>query len=179
MHCEEEMIRDNAAEETVEAAQEATQETVEETAAEPTREQQLEAELAATEDRYLRVLAEYQNFRNRNQKERENMYLDNVASTVAGFLPVIDTLERGMAQEQNEVFKKSLEMIIKQYNECLDRFGVKAFGERGDQFDPNFHNAVMMTEDEELESNQIADVLLKGYALGERVVRHAMVRVVG
>ena len=176
MHCEEEMIRDNAAEETVEAAQE--QETAE-AAAEPTREQQLEAELAATEDRYLRVLAEYQNFRNRNQKERENMYLDNVASTVAGFLPVIDTLERGMAQEQNEVFKKSLEMIIKQYNECLDRFGIKAFGERGDQFDPNFHNAVMMTEDEELETNQIADVLLKGYALGERVVRHAMVRVVG
>ena len=176
MHCEEEMIRDNAAEETVEAAQE--QETVE-AVAEPTREQQLEAELAEKEDRYLRVLAEYQNFRNRNQKERENMYLDNVASTVAGFLPVIDTLERGVAQEQNEDFKKSLEMIIKQYNECLDRFGVKAFGERGDQFDPNLHNAVMMTEDEELESGQIADVLLKGYALGERVVRHAMVRVVG
>lgn len=175
MHCEEEMIRDTAAEETVEAAQAAA----EETAAEPTREQQLETELAAMEDRYLRVLAEYQNFRNRNQKEREAMYLDNVASTITGFLPVIDTLERGMAQEQNEDFKKSLEMIIKQYNECLDRFGVKAFGARGDQFDPNFHNAVMMTEDEELESGQIADVLLKGYALGERVVRHAMVRVVG
>ena len=173
MHCEEEKIRDTAAEETVEAAQEAA----EETAAEPTREQQLETELAAMEDRYLRVLAEYQNFRNRNQKEREAMYLDNVASTITGFLPVIDTLERGMAQEQNEDFKKSLEMIIKQYTECLDHFNVKAFGVRGEAFDPNLHNAVMMMEDAELESGMIADVLLKGYILGERVVRHAMVRV--
>ncbi len=177
MHCEEEMIHDTAAAEA--AAEEAAQEAVQEAAAEPTREQQLEAEVAALDDRYKRVLAEYQNFRTRSQKEREAMYLDNVASTVAGFLPVIDTLERGMAQEQNEAFKKSLEMVIKQYNDCLDHFGVKAFGARGDQFDPNMHNAVMMTEDEELESGMIADVLLRGYALGDRVVRHAMVRVVG
>ena len=175
MHCEEEKIRDTAAEETVEAAQAAA----EETAAEPTRDQQLETELAAMEERYLRVLAEYQNFRNRNQKERQAMYLDNVAGTVAGFLPVIDTLERGMAQETDERFKKSLEMVIKQFDDCLSHFNVKAFGERGDDFDPNMHNAVMMMEDPELESGKIADVLLKGYALGERVVRHAMVRVVG
>ncbi len=168
---EEEIMKETAAEaaeETIEAAQEA---------AEPSREQQLEAELAATEDRYKRVLAEYQNFRNRSQKERESMYLDNVASTVAGFLPVIDTLERGMSQETDERVKKALEMVIKQYNECLEHFNVKAFGARGDDFDPNMHNAVMMMADEELESGKIADVLLKGYALGDRVVRHAMVRV--
>lgn len=172
MHLNEEEIIEKAAEEAAEAAESAAEETTE-----PTREQQLEAELAATEDRYKRVLAEYQNFRTRSQKEREAMYLDNVASTVAGFLPVIDTLERGMAQETDERFKKSLEMVIKQYNECLEHFNVKAFGARGDDFDPNMHNAVMMMADEELESGKIADVLLRGYALGERVVRHAMVRV--
>ena len=105
------------------------------------------------------------------------MYLDNVASTITGFLPVIDTLERGMAQEQNEDFKKSLEMIIKQYNECLDRFGVKAFGARGDQFDPNFHNAVMHTEDESLGENVISQVFQKGFKLGEKIIRFAMVQV--
>lgn len=144
---------------------------------EMTKEQQLESRLAETEDRYKRVLAEYQNFRTRSQKERESLHLDSVASTVAGFLPVIDTLERAMLQETDEGYKKSLELIIKQYNECLDRFGVKAFAQRGDQFDPQLHNAVMQTEDDQLESNMVAEVLLKGYILGERVVRHAMVKV--
>lgn len=145
---------------------------------EPTREEQLEKQLAETEDRYKRVLAEYQNFRSRTQKERESLYLDNVASTVAGFLPVIDTLERALGQESDENFKKSLELIIKQYLECLEHLGVKPFGERGDAFDPGIHNAVMQSEDDELESGAVAEVLLKGYALGDRVVRHAMVRVV-
>ena len=174
MHSEEEIL-ETVAEEAAEAAEAAEEETAE--TAEPTREQQLEAELAATEDKYKRVLAEYQNFRTRSQKEREGMYLDNVAGVVAGFLPVIDTLERGMAQETDERFRKSLEMVIKQFEDCLSHFNVKAFGLRGDDFDPNMHNAVMMMEDPELESGKIADVLLKGYALGERVVRHAMVRV--
>jgi len=174
MHCEEEIKKEEAA---AAAAEETMEASAAEETAEPTREQQLEAELAATEDKYKRVLAEYQNFRTRSQKERKAMYLDNVAGTVAGFLPVIDTLERGMAQETDERFKKSLEMVIKQFDDCLSHFNVKAFGERGDDFDPNMHNAVMMMEDPELESGKIADVLLKGYALGERVVRHAMVRV--
>lgn len=181
MSQKEEMINETAAEEMAEAAETAqTVETeTEAQAAETTREQQLEEELIALDDKYKRVLAEYQNFRVRSQKEREAMYLDNVASTIAGFLPVIDTLERGMGQETDERFKKSLEMVIRQYVDCLDHFNVKAFGQRGDEFDPNLHNAVMMTEDEELKANQIADVLLKGYALGDRIIRHAMVRVVG
>lgn len=150
----------------------------EELKAEPSPMDELNAKLAETEDRYKRVLAEYQNFRTRSQKEREAMYLDNVASTVNGFLPVIDTLERAMLQETDERFRKSIEMLIKQYNDCLDHFNVKAYAVRGDMFDPNLHNAVMMCEDDELESGAIAEVLLKGYILGDRVVRHAMVRVV-
>ncbi len=142
-----------------------------------TPENDLEKKLAELDDRYKRVLAEYQNFRTRSQKEKDSLYLDSVASTVAGFLPVIDTLERAMGQETDEGFKKSLELIIKQYDECLDRFGVKPFAERGDAFDPNIHNAVMHVEDDSLEGNVVAEVLLKGYMLGERVVRHAMVKV--
>ena len=142
-----------------------------------TPENDLEKKLAELDDRYKRVLAEYQNFRTRSQKEKDSLYLDSVASTVAGFLPVIDTLERAMGQETDEGFKKSLELIIKQYDECLERFGVKPFAERGDAFDPNIHNAVMHVEDDSLEGNVVAEVLLKGYMLGERVVRHAMVKV--
>lgn len=144
---------------------------------EPSREQQLEAELAAMDDRCKRVLAEYQNFRTRSQKERESMYLDNVAATVAGFLPVADTLERALAQETDEGFKKSIEMILKQFGDSLERFQVKPFGVRGEAFDPNLHNAVMMTQDDGVESGQIAEVLQRGYILGDRVVRHAVVRV--
>ena len=142
-----------------------------------TPENDLEKKLAELDDRYKRVLAEYQNFRTRSQKEKDSLYLDSVASTVAGFLPVVDTLERAMGQEADEGFKKSLELIIKQYDECLERFGVKPFAERGDAFDPNIHNAVMHVEDDSLEGNVVAEVLLKGYMLGERVVRHAMVKV--
>ena len=142
-----------------------------------TPENDLEKKLAELDDRYKRVLAEYQNFRTRSQKEKDSLYLDSVASTVAGFLPVIDTLERAMGQEADEGFKKSLELIIKQYDECLERFGVKPFAERGDAFDPNIHNAVMHVEDDSLEGNVVAEVLLKGYMLGERVVRHSMVKV--
>lgn len=142
----------------------------------PDREAELEKQLAESEDKYKRVLAEYQNFRSRTQREREGLYQDSVASTVASFLPVIDTLERAMEQESDENFKKSLELIIKQYTECLDRLGVKPFGERGEPFDPNLHNAVMHVDDEELEAGVIAEVLLKGYIMGERVVRHAMVK---
>ena len=142
-----------------------------------TPENDLEKKLAELDDRYKRVLAEYQNFRTRSQKEKDSLYFDSVASTVAGFLPVIDTLERAMGQEADEGFKKSLELIIKQYDECLERFGVKPFAERGDAFDPNIHNAVMHVEDDSLEGNVVAEVLLKGYMLGERVVRHAMVKV--
>ena len=142
-----------------------------------TPENDLEKKLAELDDRYKRVLAEYQNFRTRSQKEKDSLYLDSVASTVAGFLPVIDTLERAMGQEADEGFKKSLKLIIKQYDECLERFGVKPFAERGDAFDPNIHNAVMHVEDDSLEGNVVAEVLLKGYMLGERVVRHAMVKV--
>lgn len=142
-----------------------------------TPENDFEKKLAELDDRYKRVLAEYQNFRTRSQKEKDSLYLDSVASTVAGFLPVIDTLERAMEAETDEGFRRSLELIIKQYNECLDHFGVKPFAERGDAFDPNVHNAVMHVEDDSLEGNVVAEVLLKGYMLGERVVRHAIVKV--
>ena len=146
-------------------------------APQPTREEELEQQLRETDDRYKRVLAEYQNFRSRSLKERDGIWQDAVASTVSSFLPVIDTLERALEQETDENYRKSLELIARQYGECLEHLGVKPYGQRGDAFDPNLHNAVMMAEDEELEPNTVAEVLLKGYILGERVVRHAMVKV--
>ena len=142
-----------------------------------TENKSLKKQLSETEDRYKRVLAEYQNFRTRTQRERESLYLDSVASTVEAFLPVMDTLERAVAQETDEGFKDSLGRIVKQYSDCLERFNIKPFGQIGEVFNPKFHNAVMQSDEEGLEPNTIAEVFSKGYAMGDRIIRYAMVKV--
>lgn len=161
-----------------ETAEEILEETVE--TAEPTVEEKLTTELNETKDKLLRVMAEYDNFRKRSQKEKEQAYGDTKASTIAEFLPVYDNFIRAMSAEATDLdsFKKGIEMIFNQYGETFKKLGVESFGEKGETFDPNIHNAVMHGEDEELPENSISDVFSTGYKMGDRVIRPAIVKVV-
>ena len=157
--------------------QEETVEEVENT--EPTAEEKLTQELNETKDKLLRVMAEYDNFRKRSQKEKEMAYGDTKASTIAEFLPVYDNFERAMSADATDIdsFKKGIEMIFNQYGETFKKLGVEPFGEKGDEFDPNIHNAVMHDKDENLPENSISDVFSTGYKIGDRVIRPAIVKV--
>lgn len=140
--------------------------------------EELHEKLSQHEERYKRTLAEYDNYRKRTQKEREGLYSDAVASTIGSFLPVLDNLERAMAQECGDAeYKKGIDMIAKQFGEILNTFSVKVSGEQGEKFDPNFHEAVMHVEDDTLEENVICEVFRRGYVMGDRVIRTAMVKV--
>ena len=158
--------------------EEVVEEVVENT--EPTQEEKLTAELNETKDKLLRVMAEYDNFRKRSQKEKEMAYGDTKASTIAEFLPVYDNFLRAMSAEATDLdsFKKGIEMIFNQYGETFKKLGVESFGEKGETFDPNIHNAVMHGEDENLPENSISDVFSTGYKMGDRVIRPAIVKVV-
>ena len=161
-----------------ETAEEIVEETVE--TAEPTVEKKITAELNETKDRLLRVMAEYDNFRKRSQKEKEMAYGDTKASTIGEFLPVYDNFMRAMSAEATDLdsFKKGMEMIFNQYGETFKKLGVESFGEKGETFDPNIHNAVMHGEDDALPENSISDVFSTGYKMGDRVIRPAIVKVV-
>ena len=144
-------------------------------------EKELEAlrqQLAGEQDKYLRLAAEYDNYRKRSQKEKDHIYSDGVADTLVKFLPIYDNLERALQQQTaDEAYKKGVEMIMTAMKETLSKCGVEAFGEAGDAFDPAMHNAVMHVEDESLGENVIESVFQKGFRIGEKVVRFAMVRV--
>ena len=134
--------------------------------------------LAQEHDSYLRLAAEYDNYRKRSQKEKDNLYTEIRSETVEKFLPVYDNLERALAQEtQDAAFKKGVEMTMNQLVSVMEKLGVKSFGAAGDHFDPQLHNAVMHIEDESLGENVIAEVFQKGFKVGEKVVRFAMVKV--
>lgn len=161
-------------------------ETVEDTAsAEETKTEQddalakLQAEFEAHQDQYKRVLAEYDNFRKRTQNEKAAIYNNAVSDTVAELLPVADNIERALAQENAsaEDMKKGVEMIETQIQAVFQKLGITETGAVGETFDPNLHNAVSHIEDDSLAENVISAVFQKGYLLGERVVRHAMVQV--
>ena len=138
----------------------------------------LESQLAENEERYKRMLAEYDNYRKRCAKEREGLYADSFVAAVALFLPVLDNLERAaLQQDQAEGERKGAEMIVKQFLDILEKSGVKPMGEKGEAFDPQRHNAIQHVEDESFGENQICEVLLRGYVMGDRVIRHAMVKV--
>ncbi len=140
--------------------------------------EQAKAELAVLEDKYLRVLAEYDNFRKRSQKEKDELYTLIRAETVEKFLPVYDNLERALDQPtSDDAYKKGVEMTMGGLIEVLGKLGVESFGDVGDPFDPNMHNAVMHCEDESLGENVLAEVFQKGFRVGGKVVRFAMVRV--
>ena len=134
--------------------------------------------LAQEHDQYLRLAAEYDNFRKRSRKEKEALYTDVKAETTAKFLPVFDDLERALANETaDEAYKKGVELIMVEFRKIMTGLGVEEFGEKGDPFDPNAHNAVMHIESDELGENVIAQVFQKGFRIGEKVIRHAVVQV--
>ena len=132
----------------------------------------------AEHDSYLRLAADYDNFRKRTVKEKEASYGNGKADAVAKLLPVYDNLERALNQPtEDAAYKKGVEMTMTELVKILNGLGVEIFGDIGDAFDPNFHNAVMHVENEELGENVIAQVFQKGFRLGDKVVRFAMVQV--
>lgn len=145
---------------------------------EPTELEKAQAEIKETNDKYLRLAAEYDNFRKRTAKEKEMLYGNAAAATLAPFLAVYDNLERAMANPcTDESYKKGVELIFTQFNETLSGLKVEIIDPKGEAFDPNFHNAVMHEENEELGENTVSEVFQKGFKLGDRVVRPAMVKV--
>ncbi len=166
--------------------QEATQETQEpEQVTEVTPEEETVPEKDPWEEKYnqehdarLRLAAEYDNFRKRTAKEKDASYGNGKSDAVAKILPVYDNLERALKQEtQDAAYKKGVELTMTELTKILTALGVEIFGEVGDPFDPNFHNAVMRVDSEELGENVIAQVFQKGFKIGDKVVRFAMVQV--
>ncbi len=132
----------------------------------------------AEHDSYLRLAADYDNFRKRTVKEKEASYGNGKADAVAKMLPVYDNLERALNQETtDEAYKKGVEMTMNELVKIFTALGVEIFGAVGEEFDPNLHNAVMHTEDENLGENTISMVFQKGFKIGDKVVRFAMVQV--
>lgn len=140
---------------------------------------ELEKDLAASKEAHIRTLAEYDNYRKRTAKEKENTWVDAKAVCIAELLPMLDNFDRalGVTDSDFESYKKGIEMIYQGFCETLKKLGVEAFGEEGEEFDPNFHSAVMHIDDETLGENVLAQVFSKGYKLGEKVLRPAMVKV--
>ncbi|MBQ8409121.1 MAG: nucleotide exchange factor GrpE [Clostridia bacterium] len=135
------------------------------------------ASLAEQNDKYMRMMAEYDNFRKRSAKEKEGIYADAYADAMTSILPIIDNLERAVGVTDAEGVLKGLEMTLKGASEALEKMGVEAFGAEGDAFDPNIHNAVMMVDDENRNEGEIVSVFQKGYRKGDKIIRYAMVTV--
>ena len=156
-----------------------TEETVAETPVEETAPvNEWEEKYNAQYDSYLRLAADYDNYRKRTAKEKDAAYGNGKADAIEKLLPVYDNLERALQQETaDEAYKKGVEMTMTQLVGILTGLGVEIFGNVGDAFDPNFHNAVMHTEDESLGENVISQVFQKGFKLGEKIIRFAMVQV--
>lgn len=138
--------------------------------------EELNKKLLEANDKYLRTVAEYDNFRKRSQKEKEAIFSDSKTDIIGKFLPVIDNFERAASAETDlESYKKGIEMTVNQLLDVFKSFGVEAYGEKGEDFDPNIHNGVMHVDDETLGENVISEVYMKGYKIGDKVIRHATV----
>lgn len=143
-----------------------------------TQETPEQALLAAAEDKFLRLAAEYDNYRKRTAKEKDGIWTEAKAQTVAAFLPVYDNLERAMKQETaDEAYKKGVEMTMKGLQDALTGLGVELIPALGETFDPNRHNAVMHVDDGEAGESTIVEVFQQGFICGEKVIRFAMVKV--
>ena len=154
-----------------------TEEATEEASEDKTAE--LEKELAASKEAHMRTLAEYDNYRKRSTREKEAAYGDSKAACLSELLPVLDNFDRALETTDSDFdsFKKGMEMIYTSFTDILTKLGVEAFGEKGESFDPNIHNGVMHIENEEMEENVISEVFSKGYRIGDRILRPAMVQV--
>lgn len=141
--------------------------------------EKLKEEFAQFKQNHLRVLAEYDNFRKRTANEKAQIYGNAVSDTVNAILPVADNIERALAQEHAsaEDMIKGVEMISNQFNECFQKLNIVPIGQVGEAFDPSVHNAVSHIDDDSLGENVVSAVFQKGYKLGDRIVRHAMVQV--
>ena len=141
----------------------------------------LEAEKAALNDTYVRMLAEYDNFRKRAAREKDAMYAEGISDAVEKLLPVLDNLERAAATDPEASDAKSIldgvKKVLEQANECFTKLGVSEIEAQGQTFDPELHNAVMHEENEDYAENVISDVFMKGYKLGDKVIRHSVVKV--
>jgi molecular chaperone GrpE len=139
--------------------------------------EKLSAELAEVNDKYLRMAAEYDNFRRRSREEKEGIYAGALTDTITELLPIIDNLERAAAFDDGEKVKEGLVMISKSAEAVFEKLGIEAFGFPGDTFDPNLHNAVLHIEDENAGDGEIVEVFQKGYKKGKHIIRFAMVKV--
>lgn len=164
------------AEETVTAETEA-----EEASCESAEKEMIEKEqYDALYDKYLRLMAEYDNYKKRTQKEKDEIYSLGVAETVEKLLPIADNLDRAMSaleETEKSQFSEGVEMVFKQFFETLTKMGVTEIEALGAQFDPNIHNAVMHVDDEAVGANVITEQFMKGYKYKEKVIRHSMVKV--
>ena len=177
----------DAAEETPEEAEDVPEtetEDASEEGEEVSEEDKTAAELAELKDRYMRLLAEYDNFRRRTQKEKEEIYAASVAEVVKEWLPLVDDIERAVASTENmdessvEKVAEGIKLIGKQAGSVLGKLGVEEIdGKEGESFDPNLHEAVMHVEDENFGEQQIAQVFQKGYTCKGKVIRHTVVKV--
>lgn len=170
----EEKVKEETAEETEETIE------VEETEEEP--KESLEEKLKQSEDKYLRLYAEFDNYKKRTAKEKDARYADALIDTAAEFLPILDNLDRALetevTSEDAKAVKDGVEMIKKQMSDILTKLKITEIKAVGEEFNPNLHNAVMHTEDENITENTVVEEFLKGYIYdGERVVRHSMVKV--
>ena len=137
-----------------------------------------EAALADHKDQHLRLMAEYQNYRNRTTEEKKKIYGDAKADCIKSLLTVVDTFERAMdAACSDETYKKGIEMTFSQLQKALEQMGGKEIAEVGVEFDPNLHNAIKQMDDTDFEENKVCQIYQKGYLLGDRLIRPAMVAV--
>lgn len=168
-----------AAEETAEAAESTTEEDQHMKKKElKAALEKAEAALADQKDQHLRLMAEYQNYRNRTTEEKKKIYGDAKADCIKSLLTVVDTFERAMeAACSDEAYKKGMEMTFSQLQKAMEQMGVKEIAEVGVEFDPNLHNAIKQMDNTEFEENKVCAVYQKGYLLGDRLIRPAMVAV--
>ena len=139
--------------------------------------EKLNATLAEEQDKYMRLYAEYDNFRKRSSKERDGIYTDAVSDTIKEILPVIDNLERASLYSDAQKVAEGLKLTAKGAAAMLSKLGITEFAKEGEHFDPNLHNAVMHVEDEDLGEGVIVEVFQKGYRRGDKIIRYAMVKV--
>ncbi len=140
--------------------------------------EELSKQLDSANDKYLRLCAEYDNYRKRTAKEKTETYGNATAKCVGDILPVLDSFERAIDAEcTDESFKNGMQMIYNQFIEALKKIGVEEMKALGEEFDPNIHNAIKQEENESFGENTVCEVFQKGYMLGDRVIRHAVVAV--
>lgn len=172
-------IKEEVIEEAVNETAENTEATEENEVKEPTVEEKLEQELKAANEKYVRLYAEYDNYRKRTQNEKTAIYSDATAKAVEQILPIADSVTMALStmadKDVPEEFTKGIELIANQLKSSFDKLSVTSFGAIGDEFDPNIHNAISKIEDENLGENTVAQVYQTGYKLNDKIIRHAMV----